>query len=77
MEASKAGQTLTVKVYQKEHSFFLEIQDTGSGISAAVIDKIGTPFVDAKEEHGSGLGLTICYSIVKRYQGEIWFKTGP
>lgn len=76
LEATKAGQTLTVKVYQKEHSVFLEIQDTGSGISTEVIDKIGTPFVTTKE-HGSGLGLAICYSIVKRHQGEIWFKTGP
>lgn len=48
----------------------LTITDQGSGISSQILPKIFDPYFTTKE-HGSGLGLTICYSIVKRHGGHI------
>ena len=48
----------------------LSIIDEGIGISNQILPKIFDPYFTTKEE-GSGLGLTICYSIVKKHGGHI------
>jgi len=44
------------------------IQDTGVGISKAIIDKVFDPYFTTKQQ-GSGLGLAICHSIVNKHNG--------
>lgn len=48
----------------------LTITDEGDGISSQNLPKIFDPYFSTKEQ-GSGLGLTICYSIVKNHGGHI------
>ncbi len=48
----------------------LTITDDGPGIPGQIVSKIFDPYFTTKE-HGSGLGLTICYSIVKKHAGYI------
>lgn len=48
----------------------LSITDEGAGISNEILQKIFDPYFSTKED-GSGLGLTICYSIVKKHGGHI------
>ncbi len=48
----------------------LTITDQGSGISDRILSRIFDPYFSTKED-GSGLGLTICYSIVKKHGGHI------
>lgn len=48
----------------------LTISDEGEGIPSQDLPKIFDPYFSTKE-HGSGLGLTICYSIVKNHGGHI------
>jgi CheY-like chemotaxis protein len=48
----------------------LTITDEGVGISSLILPKIFDPYFST-QEHGSGLGLTICYSIVKKHGGHI------
>ncbi len=48
----------------------LTITDEGVGISKQHLVKIFDPYYSSKEE-GSGLGLTICYSILKKHGGHI------
>lgn len=48
----------------------LTITDEGAGISSEILPKIFDPYFSTKEL-GSGLGLTICYSIVKKHGGHI------
>ncbi len=52
------------------------IQDTGIGITLEITDKIFDPYFTTKQE-GSGLGLTICHSIIKKHGGHITTKSIP
>ena len=51
----------------------IEVSDTGKGICAEQAERIFDPFFShrADGEGGTGLGLTICKSIVERYAGTI------
>jgi signal transduction histidine kinase/ActR/RegA family two-component response regulator len=62
----------------KDGRVFIKIKDNGQGISTAIADKIFLPFVTNKQnEGGTGLGLSVTYSLVKAHQGEITFDTQP
>ena len=54
----------------------LSVRDNGAGIDAKHLDKIFDPFFTTKDVGaGMGLGLSICYSMVKEYGGKIAVKT--
>lgn len=62
----------------KDGRVFININDNGKGISTALADKIFLPFVtDKQNEGGTGLGLSVSYTLVKAHQGEISFDTRP
>lgn len=48
----------------------ISISDSGPGIPDHVIDKIFDPYFSTKEK-GSGLGLSICHSIITKHDGLI------
>jgi two-component system cell cycle sensor histidine kinase/response regulator CckA len=51
----------------------VEIEDTGTGIAADVIEKIFEPFFTTKEVgKGTGLGLSMVYGIIKQTGGFIY-----
>ncbi|HSI35519.1 MAG TPA: ATP-binding protein [Tepidisphaeraceae bacterium] len=53
-----------------------EFADSGSGISADVIDRLFEPFVTTKAE-GLGMGLSICRSIVDQHGGRLRAENSP
>jgi two-component system cell cycle sensor histidine kinase/response regulator CckA len=56
----------------------VEVDDTGSGIPEAIIDKIFEPFFSTKDVHkGTGLGLSTVYGIVKQTGGFIYVDSQP
>jgi two-component system sensor histidine kinase PhcS len=55
---------------------FLTVRDNGPGIAAEHLDKIYDPFFTTKDVgEGMGLGLSICYRIVREAKGKISVKT--
>ena len=53
----------------------VSIEDTGMGIDPANLDQIFKPLFTTKE-HGMGMGLSICRSIIEGHEGKIWVTAG-
>ncbi len=67
---------ICIKTYEEHQTIFIEIQDSGGGISENVIDRIFEPFFTTKEVgEGQGLGLSVSYGIVKEHDGFIHVKS--
>ena len=49
----------------------LSVADTGSGLAPEVVSQLFQPFVTTKQ-HGMGVGLSICRTIVESHGGQIW-----
>lgn len=49
---------------------YIEIKDTGAGISKEDLERIFTPFFSTKKD-GTGLGLSICRQLMLKNNGEI------
>jgi two-component system cell cycle sensor histidine kinase/response regulator CckA len=71
------GKKLTIKEntehgvsLRKGDYLLISIQDQGTGISKEHLSKIFDPYFTTKQE-GSGLGLSISYSIIQRHNGYI------
>ncbi len=54
----------------KESVAYVEITDTGVGISKENLERIFTPFFSTKKD-GTGLGLSICRQLMLKNNGEI------
>ena len=61
---------ITAAFNANSNEFEISFNDNGSGISKEHINKIFNPFYTTAED-STGLGLTVCYQIVKRHGGRI------
>ena len=68
-----AGGTVDIAIYGEGGSAVLQIEDSGSGIAAADLEKIFEPFFRGSrpQGEGSGLGLSIVKRVVERLGGAI------
>jgi len=55
----------------------IEVQDNGVGIEAENIQRLFDPFFTFGKEGGTGLGLSVSYGIVQRYNGSISVVSTP
>src|SRR2546428_5212369 len=73
------GGTLTSATRQERGGpVTIIVGDTGVGVSEAVRQRIFEPFFTTKPERkGTGLGLAVAYSILRRHRGGIRVQNQP
>jgi len=70
-DAMNSKGRLRIRTSREGGSVLLEVRDSGPGIPDAVRSRIFEPFFTTKKEHGTGLGLSVVYGLVKNYGGSI------
>jgi len=72
------GGVITVATRHEGDRVAVSIRDSGVGIKPEKMDMIFQPFYTTKPEaKGTGLGLPVCYGIVKEHGGEIEVQSQP
>ena len=75
-DASTENGKITVSTDKDDQFVYIYLVDEGEGIAPEHIDKVLEPFFTTKEAgQGTGLGLSLVYSIIKEHNGSIEIKT--
>jgi PAS domain S-box-containing protein len=69
--AMPKGGRLTLCTRQGEGSVYVEVSDTGIGMTEAIRRRIFNPFYTTKGAKGTGLGLSVSYMLIKSHNGDI------
>ena len=78
MRRRREPRRLGVRVYERGPRVRIEIADTGHGIPPEVLARIFDPFFTTKPTgEGTGLGLSLCRSIVEDHGGTITVESVP
>jgi two-component system, sporulation sensor kinase B len=70
IEAMADGGKLSMTLERQGDFGVFIIKDTGIGMTAEELSRLGTAFYSLKER-GTGMGLMVCYQIVERMKGQI------
>jgi two-component system, NtrC family, nitrogen regulation sensor histidine kinase NtrY len=76
IEAMPEGGTLTLRTRNDGDRVFIEVADTGPGLTSEQCKHIFTPYYTNKQ-YGTGLGLAIVQSIVSDHKGRIRVESEP
>jgi len=76
LDAMPAGGTLLVRCGAIPGGVWLEVSDTGQGLTPEERERLFTPYYTSKQ-HGTGLGLAIVQSVVSDHGGRVSVKSEP
>lgn len=71
IEAMPKGGILTVETESTQTTVSVLIKDTGSGMTLEQVTRLGEPYYSTKGSKGTGLGITVVFSIVRAMNGTI------
>jgi two-component system NtrC family sensor kinase len=72
------GGTLTVTTQHRGDRVAIAVADTGCGIASDQLERIFMPFYTTKDPgRGTGLGLSVSYTIVKNFGGTVRVDSAP
>ncbi len=77
VDAMPRGGNLLITCRRKDERLQLHFSDNGMGMPDDVQQKIFEPFFSTKGAHGTGLGLSVSYSIIERHSGLISVVSKP
>lgn len=70
--------SITLRTHSTEDEVCLEIEDTGSGMTAEITKRIFDPFFTTKAVgKGTGLGLSLSFNIIEKHHGRITVSSTP
>ncbi|MBZ0156924.1 MAG: PAS domain S-box protein [Alphaproteobacteria bacterium] len=76
LDAMPYGGALSISVKRMHSAVRIVFTDTGQGMDEAVMDRIFDPFFTTKPAgKGTGLGMSICYGIIREHGGNITAKS--
>lgn len=77
-EGAVLNHSIQVKTWSEDNQACLAVIDSGKGIAPEHLEKIFDPFFTTKPKGiGSGLGLSICRSIIEGYNGSVQCFSEP
>jgi two-component system, NtrC family, sensor kinase len=77
LEAMPGGGKLQVSIEIQEETASIRVRDTGKGISHQDQPVVFEPFFSTKSSSHHGLGLYVCYTILKSNGGDIELESTP
>jgi PAS domain S-box-containing protein len=77
VDAMPRGGRLLISCRRLDGRLQLRFSDNGMGMPEDVRQKIFEPFFSTKGAHGTGLGLSVSYSIIERHSGSISVVSEP
>lgn len=77
VDAMPAGGTLMITSGCDGDRVWIEVSDTGVGMSEEVIRKAFDPFFSTKGVGNSGLGLSVSWNLINRHDGDIVVASQP
>ena len=76
MTECRGPKELVIGSRREDSEVVVRVKDSGVGLDAGTTDKIFNPFFTTKE-HGIGVGLSICRSIIESHDGRMWASPRP
>ena len=75
-DASEPGSSVRIQSYETDISVLIHIEDQGSGIPVDLQNRLFEPFFTTKEPgQGTGLGLSLIYSIIEEHYGSVQIES--
>ena len=68
---------ITTRMQTEPDRIFVEVSDNGSGLRKEDLTRVFDPFFTTREVgQGTGLGLSVCYGIIREHGGQITARNG-
>jgi signal transduction histidine kinase len=74
-DAMPVGGVVKVSARREDDTVRLTVTDAGSGVPEELRERILEPFFTTKGNRGTGLGLSLCRSIIERHGGRVWVES--
>lgn len=75
LEAEMANRYVKIYFIEKEDFVHISVENSGKSIEPDKVERLFQPFFTTKEiGRGTGLGLSLCKSIVESLNGNIWYE---
>jgi signal transduction histidine kinase/CheY-like chemotaxis protein len=76
-EQARGEITIVTRMQGNPDRIYVEVADNGSGLKAEDLPRVFDPFFTTREVgQGTGLGLSVCYGIVREHGGQIMARNG-